>query len=131
MTDDEDLWRRPPPERHRIVRHQGTERAFTGSYRNEKMQGFDNRIDCGTPLLRSETKDAPDSGRQSVYAPVDEGTVVAHRDASRGMARTEIGCAAYDGPLGLLFPDGPRPTGLRYCVNGNSPILLRHGRSHV
>ena len=120
MIDDEDLRRRLSPEQYRITRCGATERAFSGPYWNDKRVGLYACVVCGAPLFRSETKYDSGSGWPSFFAPVGADAIAEHTDGSHGMVRTEIRCAACESHLGHVFDDGPRPTGLRYCVNGNS-----------
>ncbi len=125
MTDetqrDEAYWRaRLDPERYRILREKGTEPAFTGRYYDFKAQGVYRCAGCGAELFSSETKYDSGSGWPSFWAPVEAGRVALHEDLSHGMRRVEITCAACGGHLGHVFPDGPRPTGERYCVNSAS-----------
>jgi peptide-methionine (R)-S-oxide reductase len=107
-------------EEYHIIREKGTERAFTGQYVNEKTPGVYRCRACGTPLFSSETKYDSGSGWPSFYEPMDAESVAEHEDRSHGMHRTEVLCAACDAHLGHVFPDGPRPTGLRYCINSAS-----------
>ena len=105
------------PEQYRIMREKGTERPFTGEYVNEKTPGVYRCAACGTPLFRSDTKYDSGSGWPSFYAPIDDENVQTEEDRSHGMSRTEVMCASCEAHLGHVFPDGPRPTGVRYCVN--------------
>ncbi len=108
------------PEQYRVARQQGTERAFTGPYWNEHRAGLYGCVSCGKPLFRSETKFDSGTGWPSFYAPVEADNVEEHVDRTHGMVRTEALCARCDAHLGHIFPDGPRPTGLRYCMNGTA-----------
>jgi peptide-methionine (R)-S-oxide reductase len=104
-------------EEYRITRKQGTERAFTGRYWDNKERGLYRCVCCGEPLFRSEAKYESGTGWPSFYEPVDGEAVETRDDRSLAMRRTEVMCARCDAHLGHVFPDGPRPTGLRYCLN--------------
>lgn len=106
------------PEQYMVTRQHGTERAFTGPWTDEKRKGTYVCICCGAPLYDASTKYESGSGWPSFWAPLDAGAVAAREDTSFGMRRTEIICATCDAHLGHVFPDGPRPTGERYCMNG-------------
>jgi len=111
-------------EEYRILREKGTERAFTGVYNDEKRPGTYRCRGCGTDLFSSETKYDSDSGWPSFSDVVDRANVRTETDRKFAMTRTEILCASCGGHLGHVFPDGPGPTGLRYCVNSASLKLV-------
>jgi peptide-methionine (R)-S-oxide reductase len=105
------------PEAHHVLREHGTERAGTSPLNHENRKGAFLCAGCGAELFESGTKYDSGSGWPSFYAP-REGAVATITDTSHGMTRTEVNCAKCDGHLGHVFPDGPQPTGLRYCMNG-------------
>ncbi|UTW56537.1 peptide-methionine (R)-S-oxide reductase MsrB [Kordiimonas sp. SCSIO 12610] len=111
------------PEQYEVARCGGTERAFTGKYWDCKTPGTYNCICCGTPLFSSNSKYDSGSGWPSFYEPIDGingSAITEHRDTSFGMVRVEVVCSKCDSHLGHVFPDGPKPTGLRYCINSAS-----------
>jgi peptide-methionine (R)-S-oxide reductase len=108
------------PQQYHVMREHGTERAFTGPWWDEKRTGLYTCVGCGTPLFRSETKYDSGTGWPSYFQPVAPGAVSEHEDRSWFSRRTEIRCATCEAHLGHVFADGPRPTGLRYCMNGTA-----------
>ena len=111
-------WRRQlSREEYHVAREHGTERAFTGRYWNTKTPGTYVCVCCGQPLFSSETKYESGTGWPSFWAPVDEDAVATKDDRSLFMRRTEVLCSRCDAHLGHVFPDGPKPTGARYCMN--------------
>lgn len=105
------------PEEYRILRQSGTERAWTGSLLENKEKGIYECAACGNALYASETKYESGSGWPSFYKPLNEGSVTFETDQSHGMVRTEVKCKRCGSHLGHVFPDGPDPTGERYCMN--------------
>jgi len=124
FTDDE-LRRRLTAEQYHITQQAGTERAFTGEYWDCKDKGMYRCRVCGEVLFSSETKYDSGTGWPSFYKEVAEGKVDRHSDTSLGMVRTEAVCASCGAHLGHIFPDGPQPTGERYCMNSASLRLDR------
>jgi peptide-methionine (R)-S-oxide reductase len=108
------------PDEYEIARHAGTERAFTGKYWNNHDHGIYRCVCCGTALFSSETKFDSHTGWPSFWEPIAKENVETRMDISLGVPRTEVLCAKCDAHLGHLFDDGPRPTGLRYCMNSAS-----------
>jgi peptide-methionine (R)-S-oxide reductase len=115
---DDELRSQLSREQYRIAREHGTERAFTSPLNNEKRSGMFNCVVCGEPLFASEAKYDSGTGWPSFYQPADKDTLTEHDDRSLSSRRTEVRCARCDSHLGHVFPDGPHPTGLRYCING-------------
>ncbi|AHZ76316.1 MULTISPECIES: peptide-methionine (R)-S-oxide reductase MsrB [Pseudomonas] len=105
------------PEQYQVCRLKGTERPFSGKYNSERRDGIYHCICCGLPLFDAQTKFDSGCGWPSFYAPIEEAAMIEIRDTSHGMIRTEVTCARCDAHLGHVFPDGPPPTGLRYCIN--------------
>ncbi|HEU5085333.1 MAG TPA: peptide-methionine (R)-S-oxide reductase MsrB [Acidimicrobiales bacterium] len=118
-TDDE-LRDRLTPLQYEVTQQAGTERAFTGVYNDEKRPGTYRCVVCGLDLFVSDTKYESGSGWPSFWKPIDADRVVEREDRSHGMVRIEAVCARCGAHLGHVFPDGPEPTGLRYCMNSAS-----------
>ena len=107
-------------EEYYILREKGTERAFTGDLWNHKGKGIYTCRACQLPLFASDTKFKSGTGWPSYYQPIQPSHIIEHTDKSYGMKRVEVVCARCDGHLGHVFEDGPKPTGLRYCINSAS-----------
>ena len=121
ITKSDAEWRRQlSDEEFRVARQHGTERAFTGRYWDTKKSGTYNCVGCGKPLFSSRTKFDSGTGWPSFYAPISEENVDTTIDRSHFMTRTEVHCATCQAHLGHIFPDGPEPTRLRYCLNSAS-----------
>ncbi|MCX7354493.1 MAG: peptide-methionine (R)-S-oxide reductase MsrB [Alphaproteobacteria bacterium] len=121
MNKSEAEWRKElSPEQYHVTREHGTERAWSGKYNEHKGKGTYNCVCCGAPLFASDTKYESGSGWPSFWAPLKDDAVETTTDKSHGMARVEVHCAKCDAHLGHVFPDGPKPTGERYCMNSAS-----------
>ncbi|MEX1038651.1 MAG: peptide-methionine (R)-S-oxide reductase MsrB [Acidimicrobiia bacterium] len=118
MPKTEAEWREKlDPEQYQVLREAGTERPFSGKYNDTKTPGSYKCAGCGTELFSSDAKFESGSGWPSFYAALDQGKIEEIEDRAYGMVRTEVRCATCNGHLGHLFPDGPQPTGMRYCIN--------------
>ena len=121
ITKSEAEWKKQlTPEQYEVTREKGTERAFTGKYYNSHEKGMYRCACCGNELFKSDTKFDSGTGWPSFYEPVAKDSVATETDRKFGMARTEVLCSKCDAHLGHVFPDGPKPTGLRYCMNSAS-----------
>lgn len=123
IKTDEEWQKQLTPEQYKIARAKGTERAFCGLLLDEKKPGVYFCICCNLPLFSSDAKFHSGTGWPSFFQPIAKENVIEHADHSYGMDRTEILCARCDGHLGHVFDDGPRPTGLRFCLNSASLVF--------
>lgn len=121
MRKSEEEWRKQlTPEQYHVTREKGTERAFTGAYWDNHKDGLYRCIGCGTPLFKSDTKFESGTGWPSFTEPMLKDAVELEEDRSHGMRRIEVHCKNCGAHLGHVFPDGPGPTGQRYCINSCS-----------
>ncbi len=121
IKKSEDEWREElTPEQYHVLREKGTERAFTGAYESKDDPGTYKCGACGQPLFASDAKYHSGCGWPAFFQPLSEEVFDAHEDVSFGMRRVEVTCSRCGSHLGHVFPDGPRPTGLRYCINSAS-----------
>lgn len=129
VTKTEAEWRDAlTPEQFHVTRKSGTERAFTGPDWDNKDDGIYHCVCCNKPLFRSDSKFDSGTGWPSYHSPVEPGAVTEHKDRSLFMTRIEVRCADCEAHLGHVFPDGPEPTGLRYCMNGTAMSFKPDGK---
>jgi peptide-methionine (R)-S-oxide reductase len=117
VKPDEEWRKQLTPDQYQVTRKKGTEPAFTGKYWNHHEDGTYSCVCCGNPLFQSDTKFESGSGWPSFFAPVDPDSVATETDTAYGMRRVEVVCNKCGAHLGHVFEDGPKPTGLRYCMN--------------
>ena len=117
VKPDEEWRKQLTPDQYQVTRKKGTEPAFTGKYWNHHEDGTYTCVCCGNPLFQSDTKFESGSGWPSFFAPVDPDSVATETDSTYGMRRVEVVCNKCGAHLGHVFEDGPKPTGLRYCMN--------------
>jgi peptide-methionine (R)-S-oxide reductase len=126
IKSDEEWRRQLTPEQFAVTRKKGTEPAFTGKYYKLHEPGIYRCVCCGNALFSSDTKFESGTGWPSFWAPIAKENVAEETDTSFGMMRTEALCSKCDAHLGHVFPDGPQPTGLRYCMNSASLHFVKH-----
>ncbi len=128
VVKSEDEWRKTlTPEQFAVCRQKGTERAFTGKYWDNHEDGVYRCVACGAPLFSSDAKFESGTGWPSFFQPIEPGIVQTEDDSSLFMHRTEVVCAACGAHLGHVFPDGPKPTGERYCINSVCLDFAKNG----
>jgi peptide-methionine (R)-S-oxide reductase len=120
VKSDEEWRKQLTPEQYQVARRKGTEPAFTGQYWNHHEDGTYSCVCCGNPLFQSDTKFDSGTGWPSFSAPITEESVATETDSTYGMRRVEVVCSKCGAHLGHVFEDGPKPTGLRYCMNSAS-----------